>query len=337
MTREKPLMPSIALLDAWATVADVLTFYQERIANEGYLRTPPNGAPFWSWRDWWATSSGPAWRRVSIWPTRSMTSSKMKSPFRPEAGPRAFRAGELPQSFETSEDLKARAKWNNLKPRMTQPQTLESILSHPNGARIYLKGVNTGLTSNDPLIIVEGDRRPQFLRVKEVKPDAEADHSVVTLLLPLGDGAEPEPLANPVELIKELTLRPSLQPRNTLRLRRKLADQFSEKAGAGYRAVGGFTPQLRETLPLAAANARVTPESELKVYALRVEASLFGHNAPREPQYFPKGDDQGRAGTLKPQPWDEWRPDGEDPQCAASGQRLRSNSSRHLCCGQQTG
>ena len=25
---------AIALLDAWATVADVLTFYQERIANE---------------------------------------------------------------------------------------------------------------------------------------------------------------------------------------------------------------------------------------------------------------------------------------------------------------
>src|SRR5262249_9445975 len=31
--------PAIAMLDAWATVADVLTFYQERIANEGYLRT----------------------------------------------------------------------------------------------------------------------------------------------------------------------------------------------------------------------------------------------------------------------------------------------------------
>src|SRR5262245_7877773 len=30
---------SLALLDAWAVVADVLTFYQERIANEGYLRT----------------------------------------------------------------------------------------------------------------------------------------------------------------------------------------------------------------------------------------------------------------------------------------------------------
>ena len=30
---------SIALLDATATMADVLTFYQERIANESYLRT----------------------------------------------------------------------------------------------------------------------------------------------------------------------------------------------------------------------------------------------------------------------------------------------------------
>src|SRR5262249_61948945 len=30
---------SIALLDAFVTLADVLTFYQERIANELYLRT----------------------------------------------------------------------------------------------------------------------------------------------------------------------------------------------------------------------------------------------------------------------------------------------------------
>jgi hypothetical protein len=30
---------AITVLDLWATVADVLTFYQERIANEGFLRT----------------------------------------------------------------------------------------------------------------------------------------------------------------------------------------------------------------------------------------------------------------------------------------------------------
>ena len=39
LTARDPDDPAIALLDAWATVADVVTFYQERIANEGFLRT----------------------------------------------------------------------------------------------------------------------------------------------------------------------------------------------------------------------------------------------------------------------------------------------------------
>jgi hypothetical protein len=30
---------AVTLIDMWATIADILTFYQERIANEGYLRT----------------------------------------------------------------------------------------------------------------------------------------------------------------------------------------------------------------------------------------------------------------------------------------------------------
>src|SRR5205823_7044612 len=39
LTTRSATDPAIAMLDAWAVVADVLTFYQERIANEGYLRT----------------------------------------------------------------------------------------------------------------------------------------------------------------------------------------------------------------------------------------------------------------------------------------------------------
>src|SRR5678816_3746877 len=39
LTTRDPSDFSIALLDGWATVADVLTFYEERIANEGFLRT----------------------------------------------------------------------------------------------------------------------------------------------------------------------------------------------------------------------------------------------------------------------------------------------------------
>src|SRR6185312_4491334 len=39
LTTRDPGDPSIAVLDAWAVVGDILTFYQERIANEGFLGT----------------------------------------------------------------------------------------------------------------------------------------------------------------------------------------------------------------------------------------------------------------------------------------------------------
>ena len=39
LTTRDPDDFTIALLDGWATLADVLTFYQERIANELWLRT----------------------------------------------------------------------------------------------------------------------------------------------------------------------------------------------------------------------------------------------------------------------------------------------------------
>src|SRR5215211_2972357 len=39
LSTRDPDDPAIALLDTFATVGDVLTFYTESIANEGYLRT----------------------------------------------------------------------------------------------------------------------------------------------------------------------------------------------------------------------------------------------------------------------------------------------------------
>ncbi len=320
--------PSIALLDGWATVADVLTFYQERIANEGYLCTAAERrsilelAQLVGYRLRPGVASSVFLAYTIDENTKEETTIPAGSRAQSVPGP-----GELPQSFETSEDLKAQTRWNNLKPRMTQPQTENSIKNgKPNseieGPRVYLKGINTNLNPNDPLLIDFGSGTPKFYRVKEIKPDSTVDHTLVTLQEQKGvRGKEQQKkLLNPVQLIKALTLRPSLQPRNTLRLGRKLDDQFMVKAGTGYRTVSSFSPQLREILAIAATNAKVTPDSELKVYALRVEAPLFGHNAPREPQYepathIPPGSEvpvpHPNAGNLKPQPWPEWRPDGE--------------------------
>ncbi|MBW2636493.1 MAG: putative baseplate assembly protein [Deltaproteobacteria bacterium] len=271
--------PSIALLDAWATVADVLTFYQERIANEGYLRSATERrsilelARLVGYKLRPGVSSSVFLAYTIDQNTKGETTIPAGSRAQSIPGP-----DELPQSFETGEDLKARAKWNNLKPRITQPRIPEANADNLNDPRVYIKGINTNLKPNDPLLIVVGDDTPTPYRVKEVKPDAIADRTLITLQ---EQEKQEKVLLDPVQLIKALTLRPSLQPRNTLRLGRKLDDQFMVKAETGYQTVSSFTPQLRETLVTAAANANVADESGIKVYRLQVKAPLFGHNIPR--------------------------------------------------------
>src|SRR5690242_9614665 len=111
--------PSIALLDAWAVVADVLTFYQERIANEGYLRTAVERRSILELA-----------RLVGYAPRPGVAATvylaytiddKMQDPVEIPRGARAQSVpgpGELPQSFETIEKLIARASYNNLRPRL---------------------------------------------------------------------------------------------------------------------------------------------------------------------------------------------------------------------------
>jgi hypothetical protein len=285
--------PAIALLDAWATVADVLTFYQERVANEGYLRTATE-----------RRSVLELARLVGYQPRPGVASSvylayTLDDNFKEETTiPKGARSqsvpgpGELPQSSETSEDLKARARWNNLRPRMTQPQTKESIQAGDGTYQyIYLKGISTNLKPNDPLLIDFGSGTPEFHRVKEAQPNAAVGHTLVILQLQAATTSQAHPTANKngegldVSLIQALTLHPSVQPPNPLRLTRRIEEQFTSKAETGYAAVSTFAPVLRETLAIAAANAKVTPESKIRVYTLRLKASLFGHSHPGTPLY----------------------------------------------------
>lgn len=327
---------SIVLLDAWAIVADVLTFYQERIANEGYLRTATERRSILELA-----------RLVGYQPRPGVASSvylayTLDTNFKEETTiPKGARSqsvpgpGELPQSFETSEDLKARAKWNNLKPRMTQPQNMQSIKAG-DGAnqRLYLKGITTNLKPNDPLLIDFGSGLPDFRRVKAVTPDAQADRTVVILQekaeIPDSDKSDHSnyhPISGS-DVIGALTLPPSFQVANSLKLNRSLETVFQGSAvksknaihedlaggEASHAALKAFSPVLRETLATATENAEVTNKNRIKIYALRLKASLFGHNAPKEPQYEPATIGGGElpsqnpnAGNLKPQKdWPEW-------------------------------
>lgn len=119
--------PAVALLDAWATVADVLTFYQERIANEGYLRTATERRSVLELGRAVGYELNPGVAASSF-----LAFTVEDAPGAPGVAtvPRGTKVqsipdqGQLPQTFETGAQIIARAEWNALRPRQTRPQVL---------------------------------------------------------------------------------------------------------------------------------------------------------------------------------------------------------------------
>jgi predicted phage baseplate assembly protein len=177
--------PAIAMLDAWATVADVLTFYQERIANEGYLRTAAERRSILELARLVGYEPRPGVAASAYLAFTLEDGYKLEIPVGTRAqslpGP-----GELPQFFETAEKLEARAEWNTLAPRRSRPQSLqppEPLQDNGQTTHIYIKGVTPNLGRNDRLLIDFDDQpQPAFFQVRTVEPDAAADRTLVTLM-----------------------------------------------------------------------------------------------------------------------------------------------------------
>jgi Baseplate J-like protein len=172
---------SIALLDSWATVADILTFYQERIANEGCLRTATERFSILQMAQLigYALRPGVA---SSVYLAFTLSQDNSTTPPTPTEstipqgtlcqsvpGP-----GESAQFFETSEDLDARSAWNDMQPRLTRPQdiTVDGDFETDAATRdtLYFDGISTNLNTGDALLIVfsqDTTAKLQFLRVVE--------------------------------------------------------------------------------------------------------------------------------------------------------------------------
>jgi len=184
---------SIALLDGWATVADVLTFYSERIVNEGYLRTATEMRSVHGLANLVGYTPRPG-VGASVYLSYTLD-EKATEPVVIPKGARSQAVpgpGELPQFFETSEDLLARAQWNRLGVRKKEPiwTRKEGIPSDRPGAPdgeilIYLAGTTTLLKPGDPLLIAaRADdvwRRPEAWRVMMAEPDADANWTKVAI------------------------------------------------------------------------------------------------------------------------------------------------------------
>ncbi|RZQ60045.1 putative baseplate assembly protein [Amycolatopsis suaedae] len=194
LTTREPDDPAIALLDSWAVVADVLTFYQERIANEGYLRTATEQRSLdhlgalvgYTPRPPLAASTYLAYTVAD----KERTVVPAGSAVRNTPGQNA-----LPQTYETSEELAARGEWNSLAVRRTDPPGL--VYARPdedvpgNAHRVpslTLKGTTANLTAGDRLLMLFGDpvsdtdRRAVVRTVFSAKPDFDADTTAVALV-----------------------------------------------------------------------------------------------------------------------------------------------------------
>ncbi|MGH7467347.1 MAG: putative baseplate assembly protein [Longimicrobiales bacterium] len=148
---------AIALCDGWATVADVLTFYQERIANESYLRTATERRSIaelarlidYALRPGVAASTPLVFTIETAEGAPAETLIPTGTKVMSVPGP-----GEKPQTFETVSDLVARGVWNAFRVRRAQPGQVSA-----GATSAWLAGVTTNLAVGDRVLFLGAGRR----------------------------------------------------------------------------------------------------------------------------------------------------------------------------------
>jgi ligand-binding sensor domain-containing protein len=148
---------AIALMKSWAVIGDILTFYQERIAQEGFLMSATEQ------RSWHYLA-----RRVGVKPSTGVAASAMLSfsvknaPGIPDSViiPKQTSiqsvpdAGQLPVTFETSKSIHAKAAWNAV--NLDIPENTQPIILNSNDTELRLQGVSTGLKPGSWIFMSNG-------------------------------------------------------------------------------------------------------------------------------------------------------------------------------------
>ena len=143
---------TIALLDSWAVVLDILTFYSERVANEAFLRTAVEQRSVTEIAALvgYVPSPGVSASATLAFTLASAPGSPAVVPI--PAGTRVQSVpgpGQSPQVFETSADLTALAAWNALPAQATTPWSLSG-----NEQSTWFSGTSNNLSIGDALLFV---------------------------------------------------------------------------------------------------------------------------------------------------------------------------------------
>jgi hypothetical protein len=327
---------SIALLDAWAVVADVLTFYQERIASESYLRTaterrsilelarligyePRPGVAASAYLAF-TLEDAPGAPDQAAKPAQIASGTKVQS----IPGP-----GEQSQIFETVEMIEARVAWNAIRPRLTQRHPIKK-----DADTLYIAGTATGLKPGDGLLITPDDgSAPVFRPIAAITPQGEQQRTRVQLqdlAMPSARtfGTELQPLGAVQETdmprVAELRAAAALQP---IQIQTLASTQAVSAGGIAQTTLAVLSPSpitIRYLTKTVSAddftavaqiqdfqvqeifnNLVATRPPPPSVLAFRARASLFGHNAP-DWNAMPDSVRKNYGDTDKSHPLTEW-------------------------------
>lgn len=311
---------SIALLDAWATVGDVLTFYQERIANEAYLRTATERRSIlelarlinYELRPGVAAGTylaftiedapGAAGQALAVG-TSAQIAPEPLAPITIAAGIKVQSIpgpNEQAQTFETVEAIQARPEWNTIRPRLTQSQNNAAFLQRA----VIFKGLTTDVKKGDLIQALTGNTLTTPQKVVNVTTDEAAK----TTRVDFGPPADLPAYVRPSGLLKGSVNEFPQKTELTLEVtQRIIGETWDEPDLSALVAVqnwkaGALTTNIRKEI--AAQTERTNPQ----VFVYRQKAAPFGYNAPKKPTYKnnpPLPDD--------PASWDDWALESEKP------------------------
>ncbi|MBN1323487.1 MAG: putative baseplate assembly protein [Methanotrichaceae archaeon] len=286
--------PALALIGAWACTLDVLSFYQERIANEGYIRTATERRSIMEL----AREIGYE-LRPGVAASVDLAFTVEDAPGAPGSAtvPRKAKAmsvpgqGEMPQTFETMEDIVVRAAWNSICPRLEEPQPLDDAYTV-----YYLEGLDQEAKVGSFVVIVDGKNDPSPKQIVSVTREELLNRIRIDLDLvanvPTYKAFKPPVLYKPPALAKLVMDKASIQ--------KVIGKQaWREKDLGTYLSIQGWKQQsvvahMEKIKPKFVVSATYGPviaismeddKSKLPdtlpgLYAFRIRSAPFGHNAP---------------------------------------------------------
>jgi hypothetical protein len=285
--------PSIALLDGWATVLDILTFYQERIINEGFLRTATERRSVLELSRHISYKLNPG---VAAGTFMAFTMDEAVGAPTEATIPNGTKIqsipgqDELPQVFETTEEILAKKEYNAIRPRLTQPQIISTSMKS-----VVIAGTSLSINKGDVVLIQNGSSKKAQkildLTIDEKNQTTRIDFGTPELSpsayeRPLISEGKVDDLANykklndaAIDIILSKTWKEEV-----------LASMFRIKNWEVVDLVDGIKEKMEN----------LSEASNKGVHVFRQTASVFGYNAAKQVTYKSNGQ------PKKPSNWAEW-------------------------------